>query len=213
MAHSLNCGRIGRKFLQRVRFLKIKSVNSGKAEKPIISVKPGDFEGLPNLWSLHVEKTDLTNFPVRELIEGSPKLGELTLINNTLGEKGKTLFPELGELSNLSLLNIEGNGFEGSLPEELGNLSKLRVLNIEESGIQGPVPESFKNLGELSHIGTDRNAKGKGANEDILKFFKSGDRRQECRLFDGNSRKILKGSANTLLRSKVLREMDGFLFG
>ena len=60
--------------------------------------------------------------------------------------------PELGNLSNLTNLSIEGNGFTGEIPPELGNLSNLRDLSIEGNGLTGEIPPELGNLASLQHL-------------------------------------------------------------
>ena len=55
---------------------------------------------------------------------------------------------ELGDLANLTYLNLHSNRLSGSIPDSLGNLSNLRELWLHAnhrkddpaSGLSGPVP-------------------------------------------------------------------------
>ena len=74
------------------------------------------------------------------------KVVELQLPNRLTG----SMPPELGNLSNLQLLNLQQNQFTGSMPPELGNLSNLRYLILNESQLSGSIPSE---LGNLAHLG------------------------------------------------------------
>ena len=56
---------------------------------------------------------------------------------------------ELGNLSNLDLLNLEQNQLTGEIPEELSNLSNLRILWLSENQLTGEIPEELGNLSNL----------------------------------------------------------------
>ena len=189
---SLSCERVERKFLQRVESLTLSD----------ISLKSGDLQGLLNLKSLFVRGIDLTDFSLQELAQESPDLLEFVLAYNKLG-KNKTLSPELGKLTKLQSLWIGGNGFEGPLPEEMGNLVNLKFLDIDESKIEGPVPESFRELTKLLRVGLvsagDKWVDLGGISKDIRTFLRSGNRRQECRLFNEGGREVLKKVADELM--------------
>ena len=57
-----------------------------------------------------------------------------------------SLSPEIGQLKNLSILDLGYNNFTGTLPEELGELTRLRWLSISENSFEGALPVSLKNL-------------------------------------------------------------------
>ena len=57
---------------------------------------------------------------------------------------------ELGNLSNLKVLNLAHNQLSGPLPAELGNLSNLRGLYLADNELSGPVPAELGNLSNLS---------------------------------------------------------------
>ena len=57
--------------------------------------------------------------------------------------------PELGNLSNLRDLSIEGNGLTGEIPPELGNLASLQHLRLRGEGLSGGIPPELGNLKQL----------------------------------------------------------------
>lgn len=63
----------------------------------------------------------------------------------------------LGDLSNLEILVLSDNAFDGTIPPELRHLSKLRVLKLDGNGFTGPVPEQFVSLTALEELSLARN--------------------------------------------------------
>ncbi len=72
-----------------------------------------------------------------------------------LGYNGLTGFlsPALGELTELTHLNLAGSKFVGSsIPPEIGNLVKLTSLNLNFSKLKGEIPPELGNLTQLIDI-------------------------------------------------------------
>ena len=65
---------------------------------------------------------------------------------------------ELGNLSNLSYLNLKRNDLTGSIPSELGNLSSLTDLDLSSNALAGPIPSELGNLSSLSDLDLSSNA-------------------------------------------------------
>uniref|UniRef100_A0A2N9EXA8 Protein kinase domain-containing protein n=1 Tax=Fagus sylvatica TaxID=28930 RepID=A0A2N9EXA8_FAGSY len=59
---------------------------------------------------------------------------------------------EIGSITPLKLLLLNGNKLTGPLPEELGYLPNLNRLQIDENQISGPLPTSFANLTSMQHF-------------------------------------------------------------
>ena len=53
---------------------------------------------------------------------------------------------ESSDWQQLQVLYIQGNSFQGSLPEEIGKLTDLRYLNASSNQISGTVPPSIGNM-------------------------------------------------------------------
>ena len=83
-----------------------------------------------------------------------PEIGVLTSLDVLMviynpGLEGSTVPPELGRLSNLTQLALNGNGLSGGIPPELGKMSSLESLGLSQNGLTGPIPPE---LGDLPHL-------------------------------------------------------------
>ena len=56
--------------------------------------------------------------------------------------------PELGGLSNLTLLGLGVNQLTGEIPPELGGLSNLTGLSLGENRLTGCIPEGLRDIAE-----------------------------------------------------------------
>ena len=59
---------------------------------------------------------------------------------------------ELGNLSNLSVLELGRNQLSGEIPEELGNLSSLERLSLSRNKLSGGIPTELGNLVNLIEL-------------------------------------------------------------
>lgn len=59
--------------------------------------------------------------------------------------------PELGQISNLTVMSLGQNSLSGAIPASLGALSKLRVLSLHTNRLSGEIPAE---LGQLSSLQT-----------------------------------------------------------
>ena len=80
-----------------------------------------------------------------------PELGRLSNLkvlvldgNQLTGE----IPPELGRLSNLNLLDLYGNQLSGEIPPELGGLSNLTGLFLHGNQLTGCIPEGLRDIAE-----------------------------------------------------------------
>ncbi|KAL6988223.1 hypothetical protein U1Q18_013971 [Sarracenia purpurea var. burkii] len=108
---------------------------------------------------LHVRELQLLNMNLSGSL--APELGQLSQIqildfmwNNLSGSIPK----EIGNIASLKLLLLNGNLFSGSLPDELGSLSNMTRLQIDENQISGPIPESFSKLSSVKHLHLNNNS-------------------------------------------------------
>ena len=93
-----------------------------------------------------------TNFLVGEIPACIGNLENLTHLNlgwNTLeGE-----IPEsLGNLQNLTYFSVLSNLLSGTIPESIGNLNNLTYLNLGFNYFDGNIPESIGNLSQLTEL-------------------------------------------------------------
>ena len=88
------------------------------------------------------------------------ELGNLTGLK-TLYLDGNRLIGEtpvsLGNLTNLTRLALDGNGLTGEIPSSLGNLTKLTEVHLNRNKLSGKVPASLGNLSKVWHLHLDNN--------------------------------------------------------
>ncbi|KAL7150212.1 hypothetical protein ABFS83_05G095500 [Erythranthe nasuta] len=59
---------------------------------------------------------------------------------------------EVGNLTSLTMLNLENNHLTGEIPASLGSLKRLSFLILNENNLSGSIPESLSSLSNLSEI-------------------------------------------------------------
>ena len=72
----------------------------------------------------------------------------------SLGQNGLTgsIPPELGYLSDLEGLLLQGNNLDGPIPTELGNLAGLERLFLSQNNLTGPIPTELGSLDGLLQL-------------------------------------------------------------
>jgi hypothetical protein len=70
------------------------------------------------------------------------------LILQYIGLTG-TIPPEIGNLTNLTFINLGLNELTGSIPSEIGNLTNLTDLILQHNGLTGSIPPEIGNLTNL----------------------------------------------------------------
>jgi Leucine-rich repeat (LRR) protein len=78
----------------------------------------------------------------------SGRVVSISLENNNLNGN---LPPEIGNLTELNILNLGKNSLSGEIPAELWNLSTLNSLILNQNQLTGPIPQE---IGNLSHLTT-----------------------------------------------------------
>ena len=100
----------------------------------------------------------LTEAPLGEwhgvTVDAEGRVVELNLHRSNLTG---SLPPELGNLANLTRLDIVGNEVTGQIPPELGNMSNLTVLGLGENSLSGPIPPELGNLTNLRSLNLNFN--------------------------------------------------------
>ena len=89
-----------------------------------------------------------------------PEIGNLTnltllyLVGDSLtGE----IPPEIGNLTNLKILNFSANQLTGEIPSEIGNLINLETLWLNDNRLEGKIPSEIGNLINLEDLHVDNN--------------------------------------------------------
>ena len=75
----------------------------------------------------------------------------LHLVCNTPDQKG-VLSEEIGKLTGLKVLLIDGKGFGGALPASISNLKNLEEISIVGTSIRGQIPEGILSLPKVWRI-------------------------------------------------------------
>ena len=59
---------------------------------------------------------------------------------------------EIGNLTNLTILNLRHNQFTGVIPSEIGNLTNLNTLDLRYNQFDGEIPSEIGNLVNLIYL-------------------------------------------------------------
>ena len=95
-----------------------------------------------------------------------PELGNLSnlkLLNLWANDLSGAIPPELGNLSNLESLFlgrnrfVRGNNLSGTIPPELGGLSNLKRLSLASNDLSGPIPPELGGLPNLKSLSLANN--------------------------------------------------------
>lgn len=71
---------------------------------------------------------------------------------------GGSIPSEIGNLTALTTLRIDGNKLTGQIPSSLCNLSKLNRLDVDDNSLTGSLPSCFGNLSGLVRLYMDGNS-------------------------------------------------------
>ena len=83
------------------------------------------------------------------------QLQELTLYDH---EISGTIPSEVGNMTNLEILDIQNNAIRGSIPSEIGKLTNLRRLLLDDNDLSGAIPEELlSRLISVEELGLHRN--------------------------------------------------------
>ena len=80
------------------------------------------------------------------------QLSELTILNLAHNELTGPIPPSLGELTKLTQLLLDGNELSGAIPAELGQLTDLTILYLFDNELSGSIPAQLGNLAKLREL-------------------------------------------------------------
>ncbi|CAL9166085.1 LRR receptor-like serine/threonine-protein kinase GHR1 [Musa acuminata AAA Group] len=116
----------------------------------LVDVIPQVFVQYPKLTILDLSFNQLSGPILNDLLTSST-LQELHIENNMLF--GNIVFsPSFSNKSNLHVLDISGNLFNGSFPESLGSLTGLQALDISANNFSGTLPSAVTELVALTSL-------------------------------------------------------------
>ncbi|GMY35097.1 probable LRR receptor-like serine/threonine-protein kinase At1g06840 isoform X2 [Fagus crenata] len=142
-------------------------ITNPKEEKALRAIKSSLMDPYKNLSSWdrgdHVHQNGVGLLLLRMNLSGilSPELGRLsnlTILDFMWNNISGSIPREIGSITPLELLLLNGNKLTGPLPEELGYLPNLKNLQIDENQISGPLPTSFANLTSVLHFHMNNNS-------------------------------------------------------
>jgi len=127
----------------------LRSLNLGLNKIIEVSSKISNLQELEELSVGSIGPGYLTQFP-----PGILKLKNLKRLY--LFGKIAVIPPEIGDLSNLEELSLQGNDIK-SIPPEIGKLKNLKKLYLHENPIESPLPDTFWELTNLEYLYLPRN--------------------------------------------------------
>ena len=89
-----------------------------------------------------------------------PELGSLTNLTVLLLHSNQLtgpVPPELGDLANLQEMSLSGNDLSGPIPPELGGLANLTALDLIDNQLSGTIPPELGNLTNLQRLHLEGN--------------------------------------------------------
>ncbi len=117
-------------------------------EKNVTTLKPGDFDSLPQLTELVLSKNKIGELHP-DLFQNLPELTELWLHTNQINELHPDTFQNLPELS---ILYLGHNQLTVMEPETFRNLPRLKILWIQDNPLASIDPGLFNDLPSLQYL-------------------------------------------------------------
>ena len=122
-------------------------------DAPLGEWKGVDTDSTGRVIRLRLSSNELTGTIPPEL----GNLSELTYVELNVNRLAGPIPPEIGNLANLVWLSLTRNLIAGTIPPELGNLSRLEGLFLNSNWLDGTVPPELGNLPNLRRLGLDLN--------------------------------------------------------
>ena len=91
------------------------------------------------------------DYPIPSGVRTNVK-GRVTVIDLPHQDLRGQLPPEIGDLTYLTKLNLEGNRLSGDIPPEMGNLANLKELNLGNNPGLWELPPELGNLRNLTSL-------------------------------------------------------------
>ncbi|GKB09219.1 probable leucine-rich repeat receptor-like protein kinase, partial [Tanacetum coccineum] len=85
------------------------------------------------------------------------QLTELQILNLSYNNLTGSLTAAIGKLKKLTNLVLVGCGFNGPIPNDIGNLERLRYLSLNTNGFTGSIPPTIGNLKSLYWLDLSQN--------------------------------------------------------
>jgi Leucine-rich repeat (LRR) protein len=112
-------------------------------------------KGLKALKSLYLGNNFFTGELTDELLQTWPQLSELDVSDNNITGK---LPASLLQSTNLIVIDLHGNDFDGSLPKISAPRSKLEFLALHDNKLTGHISSELKHLTNLKHLDLSTNS-------------------------------------------------------
>lgn len=85
----------------------------------------------------------------------SPRIGDLTdleILDLSYNFFQGNIPEDLYKLTKLRLLHLEFNQFEGGIDGRIGNLTKMEILHLDHNHLTGPIPDGIGNMTNLEGL-------------------------------------------------------------
>ncbi|KAK9743089.1 hypothetical protein RND81_03G216500 [Saponaria officinalis] len=110
---------------------------------------PSSLVNCQSLLYLNLSYNQLSGTLSNEIFEGSATFIELVFSHNLL--EG-TLPSEIGRLTTLQYLKIDGNFFHGDVPSSFASLASLQEINFSRNNLSGTIPAFFSRFPSIHHL-------------------------------------------------------------
>ncbi|KAK9749246.1 hypothetical protein RND81_02G112500 [Saponaria officinalis] len=110
---------------------------------------PSSLVNCQSLLHLNLSYNQLSGTLSNEIFKGSATFVELVFSHNHL--EG-TLPSEIGRLTTLQYLKIDGNFFHGDVPSSFASLTSLQEINFSRNNLSGTIPAFFSRFPLINHL-------------------------------------------------------------